>query len=653
MTDVVKETNAREPRTVFFESCRGVFQGGGCRAVALAGALSAATSRGVNFTGVSGTSAGSIVAALVGAGATPQFILDTLKALDLNSLLRPPIAKDAISYDGQRVLRSLVAWIPSAKLAQLETILKWGGRFSSGGIEVWLASLLKTLLPEVSGPILFQHLILPTFIVATDVSSNNVKIWSKTNTPSEPVAFAVRASCSIPLFFQPVSAGESLYVDGGILSNLPAFVFSDDDSTILNSEPILAFCLEEDEPRRDTWTAPTFVKRLVGAIIDGSTSLQLRLHRNVNTIAIPTGTIDATDFDKVAEREKAELVASGEKAMRDFLQEERKHFIANRQVTIPIKDEYEFLHAVVLELSTIPMEVVISAHESRWFWKLYPSFLNALVQGCAIRIALPLHIEGGDKNEADRRRMLREMNVQLVEVDNVNDESFVFRHADPTRSSAIVKTSGDHSSVGVATQYIGVSHSVIVQHQYADAVTRLGGFTPTAAAAGGAPSIQRCGVGVFEALMHKGVHQYRSAKIALRDIELSTIDASVGLIRSYKYRQIGQLASLFSANQLELFEPAMVSYAGPTSLVTPPVLEENGGRFLVIEGNTRIFYCWRHGIYKIKAIVVSDVTAPLPAGPVPLARMQLTSSYVDPAERFRNFNYDLFRQIERAVHQPS
>jgi predicted acylesterase/phospholipase RssA len=56
-------------QTRFFRTCVGVFQGGGCRGAALAGAYQEAVARGVTFAEVAGTSAGSIVAALIGAGA--------------------------------------------------------------------------------------------------------------------------------------------------------------------------------------------------------------------------------------------------------------------------------------------------------------------------------------------------------------------------------------------------------------------------------------------------------------------------------------------------------------------------------------------------------------------------------------------------------
>jgi len=77
--------------TSFFKSSAGVFQGGGCRAAAFVGAYSEAIRRGVSFAEVAGTSAGSMVAALIGAGANPDDLRAAIGQLDFNSFLRPTL----------------------------------------------------------------------------------------------------------------------------------------------------------------------------------------------------------------------------------------------------------------------------------------------------------------------------------------------------------------------------------------------------------------------------------------------------------------------------------------------------------------------------------------------------------------------------------
>ena len=83
----MSETDSMLP-TRFFKTCRGVFQGGGCRAAALVGAYAMAHQVGVRFAEVAGTSAGSILAALIAAGADPKYIEVAVRDLDSEAFLQ-------------------------------------------------------------------------------------------------------------------------------------------------------------------------------------------------------------------------------------------------------------------------------------------------------------------------------------------------------------------------------------------------------------------------------------------------------------------------------------------------------------------------------------------------------------------------------------
>ena len=61
-----------------------------------------------------------------------------------------------------------------------------------------------------------EKLKIPFYAVATDIDSGKEVIFGKGDT-----GMAVRASCSIPGVFQPVSIGGQMYVDGGVTSPLP------------------------------------------------------------------------------------------------------------------------------------------------------------------------------------------------------------------------------------------------------------------------------------------------------------------------------------------------------------------------------------------------------------------------------------------------
>ena len=87
--------------TKYFTSCKGVFQGGGCKAIAYIGAYKKAYQRGVFFSELAGTSAGSIIAALIAAGATPNYLEEIVLKLDFQRFIS--------KYNEANCLEKLVA----------------------------------------------------------------------------------------------------------------------------------------------------------------------------------------------------------------------------------------------------------------------------------------------------------------------------------------------------------------------------------------------------------------------------------------------------------------------------------------------------------------------------------------------------------------
>src|SRR5260370_38652435 len=81
-------------RTHFFSNSIGVFQGGGVRAAAFAGAFDEATQLGMGFSAVAGTSAGPIVAALIAPVAQPEFVIKKLSDTNFRDLLTAPDSED-------------------------------------------------------------------------------------------------------------------------------------------------------------------------------------------------------------------------------------------------------------------------------------------------------------------------------------------------------------------------------------------------------------------------------------------------------------------------------------------------------------------------------------------------------------------------------
>ncbi len=153
-----------------------VLSGGGARGVAHIGVIQALEEKGMRFSLVSGTSAGSVVGALYAHGYSPQEIFEIIKQISIFKSVRP-------------------AWT-------------WSGLLRMDGLE----ELLKKYLPENN----FSSLNKPLTIAATEIKKGEIAYF----TEGELIP-AIMASCCIPAVFNPIHLGGSLYVDGGLLDNLP------------------------------------------------------------------------------------------------------------------------------------------------------------------------------------------------------------------------------------------------------------------------------------------------------------------------------------------------------------------------------------------------------------------------------------------------
>jgi NTE family protein len=88
------------------------------------------------------------------------------------------------------------------------------------------------------------------YCVGTNLSKQQVQIFSYKHTPNLPIALAVRISGGIPLYFEPIALDEAFnpvakndtitfknyYVDGGMLANFPICLF---DSCVDGANPLI------------------------------------------------------------------------------------------------------------------------------------------------------------------------------------------------------------------------------------------------------------------------------------------------------------------------------------------------------------------------------------------------------------------------------
>ncbi len=150
--------------------------GGGARGFAHIGVLRALEEMGIKPDVISGTSAGSIIAALYADGYAPQHIIRLFSELDVKELVD--------------------VTIPRNSLLKMDKFIHFiDKRLHSKRIE---------------------DLKIPTYIVATDFDNGKSVAFDKGD-----LAIRIAASCSIPIVFPPIAIDGIHYVDGGVMRNLP------------------------------------------------------------------------------------------------------------------------------------------------------------------------------------------------------------------------------------------------------------------------------------------------------------------------------------------------------------------------------------------------------------------------------------------------
>lgn len=320
-----KNTDTKCSHTTIFTNCKGVFQGGGAKAIAYVGAYEQALKMGVGFSEFAGTSAGSIVAAFAAAGASPEQMKEIVAHSDFSALLHRK-EKNLGWLKGKFLGYACSKFGLSLNLLQ-KIIVGWEelGYYDSKPLYDIVDNGLRSILHK-DYPIKFSDLPFPLTIVAADIKEHCLKVWSTKdrNTKNTVVAHAVRCSSCVPGVFKPV---EDRYVDGGLLCNLPSIVFNE---TSYDFDRVLAFSFKPTKEGRKNKSIQ-YILDLIGTNIEGATKIQQSLGGKSSIIPISTN-IGLLDFDKLKGKGETGLIkdayGTGANAVKSFIESESKYSLA-------------------------------------------------------------------------------------------------------------------------------------------------------------------------------------------------------------------------------------------------------------------------------------------------------------------------------------
>lgn len=314
-----------------------VLEGGGIRGMAYGGALTVLEQKGIlgQIKKVGGTSAGSIVGLLVSLGYTAHQIDSTMRGLQIEQF-----------NDGNGGL-----------LGKYKRAKRYYGIYKGDVFEEWLEMVVAQKMGNplasfaqldslAAGNPAFKSF----YCVGTNLTKQQLRIFSRPTTPDMPLKTAVRISCSIPFFYEPVLLDSNfaevdnpikgqhydVYVDGGIMANYPINLF---DTCMGGGNPLtcdsvahnyqtLGLKLERDEQVRQLSQSTAIPPYDINSLNDYFGAFMNLVMETMNrkpnlenekgrTIYIGYGNI-ASKPRKMSSKEKAMLYQKGKEAAERF-----------------------------------------------------------------------------------------------------------------------------------------------------------------------------------------------------------------------------------------------------------------------------------------------------------------------------------------------
>jgi NTE family protein len=334
-----------------------VLEGGGVKGIGLAGAILVLDEAGYRFRAVAGTSAGAVgallVAAITKAGRPMAALRGYLESVDYTKFM-----------PGGKVHHFLDRVSPPAAVsrAQMAVLAERMGLYSGDYLKEWLGPIIHDDLgvrtfadlrldprddPEASlAPERQYSVVVHTSDVTRGVLARlpwDYSFYGLNPDEQDPVD-AVRASMSIPFFFEPVevqsrdavvelpqtgggvapvrfAAGTQTWVDGGLLANFPIHAFDRTDDRAPRW-PTLAIRLssyqQEFGPTTACQNSQELALRCLKTLVGEWDSYQQDEATAQRTIYVDHGGLAATDFDITRDQQNV-LFLNGVQAATQFI----------------------------------------------------------------------------------------------------------------------------------------------------------------------------------------------------------------------------------------------------------------------------------------------------------------------------------------------
>jgi len=135
--------------------------------------------------------------------------------------------------------------------------------------------------------------------IATNLSTGEVKVFDK-----GPLSKAIRASCSLPGIFTPMKINNNIFVDGGILDNVPARAAKEMGADFVIGVDITAKAIIADQGKDDIFD---ILWKSLQLLIQGNTALKGNENKALDIMLMP----DIKNYNPFDLSKKEEIIAKG------------------------------------------------------------------------------------------------------------------------------------------------------------------------------------------------------------------------------------------------------------------------------------------------------------------------------------------------------
>ena len=208
-----------------------VLGGGGAKGASHIGVLKYIEEMGIPVDYVAGTSMGSILGGLYAMGYTPDEMATLIAEMNWSEYIGNKIDRSTMSMESRQRTSTTQLSIPFSheNLFDKDPNTKLIANLPSAYVNnSSLINLFNDLCVGYQEEMDFNDLPIPFACVATDIATGEEVVIRHGSVPT-----AMRASMAIPGVFSPVTMGDRLLVDGGLVNNFPADVLKEMGADII------------------------------------------------------------------------------------------------------------------------------------------------------------------------------------------------------------------------------------------------------------------------------------------------------------------------------------------------------------------------------------------------------------------------------------